>query len=222
MCECGWSDSSSSLKVAKVAERKTIRVMIAAAVTLIAVYGHLLNWGSYAVEIPFVKAGQITGLLSKEGYRELAAVCIKLNKWSCAKEAYTDLFTSKQDVEGLAERASLEYRLGESEIATATYASYFAAGGKNSDASYLYGYLLESAGRPADAQKAYEFGITNAGDRLPVRATTGLVQLLIKQGRYDEALSQINAFHESAGNAAGYLNTEREQLENQLSLQAKR
>ena len=43
----------------------------------------------------------------------------------------------------------------------------------------------------------------------------------MKQGRYEEALTRINNFHASADNANGYLNTEKSQLENYLSKQAK-
>jgi len=221
ICECGWTDTSHTFSLDRKNEMKKVKILFATAAVLVALYAHLLNWGSYAVEIPFVKLGQLTGTLSHDGYQELAGACIQLNKWECAKDAYLDLFTSKRDLNGLAERASLELRLGETQNALATYAQFFAAGGKNADASYQYGFLLENAGRPAEAMKAYEFGMANAGDRLPVKATTGLVQLLIKQGRYDEALARIETFHQSAGNATGYLNTEKAQLENVLGQQAK-
>lgn len=221
ICECGWTDNSRDLLLDRKNEMKKVKTLFATAAILVGLYAHLLSWGSYAVEIPFAKIGQITGMLSRDGYTELADACIQLNKWECAKDAYTDLYTSKRDLNGLAQRASLELRLGETQNALASYAQFFAAGGKNADASYQYGFLLENAGRQEDAMKAYEFGVANAGDRLPVKATTGLVQLLIKQGRYDEALSRITAFHESAGNATGYLNTEQAQLESVLSQQAK-
>ncbi len=174
LCQCGWSDTTSTTTAAKKAEKNTIKTLIGTAALLVAMYAHLLNWGSYAVEIPFVKLGEFTGLLSKEGYSELADVCVILNKWDCAKDALTEIYTTKRDPAGLAARARLETRLGETQNALKTYAAYFAVGGNTIEAANFYGDLLDSANRHDEAVKAYELAIANSGAFLPVKSITGI------------------------------------------------
>jgi len=221
LCHCGWTDTTAAKYTDKRNEKRTIRTLIAAAVILVAMYAHLLSWGTFAVQIPFVKLGEFTGLLSKAGYLELADVCVVLNKWDCAKDALTEVYTSKRDPAGLAARARLEARLGETAKAINTYSAYFAVGGNTIESMNHYGDLLNFADRNEEAIKAYESAIANTGSFLPVKAITGLVHVLMKQGRFEEALTRINSFHASADNAKGYLNTEKSQLENSLRKQAK-
>ncbi len=221
VCECGWTDSTPVLRIVEKQEKKSIGIMIAMALLLIGGYAHLVSWGSYAVAIPFVKVQKMTGTLSNHGYIELAEVCTNLNKWSCAKDAYMDLYKSKRDMSGVSGLAKLHTRLGENENAMQMYAFYFQNGGKEGEAAIQYGKLLELAGRNEDAMKMYEFSIAARPGILPVEATTQIVRFMIKQGKYEEALDRITAFHESSGNAKGYLNTELQQLESYFSQQAK-
>lgn len=220
ICQCGWSDPSPSLKAREKSDRKAIQVMIVGAIALAAAYAHLVNWGTYALSIPVVKAEQWTGTLSKEGYNELAKACLGLGKISCAKNAYLELYQSKKDVDGLASLAKLQIRLNDNETGLRTFSAYFQAGGASADASLHYGRALEEAGRTDEAISFYEKSIAVSGETLPVQATTGIVRILMKQGQYENALSRIQAFHESAGNAKGYLNTELTQLEQYLAQQA--
>jgi tetratricopeptide (TPR) repeat protein len=217
ICECGWYDKTPVAKAYVQFEKKVIASMLFAAITLTLLYGHMLNWGGYAFEIPIVKVEQLTGTLSKKGYEELAQACIVLNKWSCAQNAYLDLYRQAGDAEGLARLGHLQGRLNEKAAAQSSFASYFKAGGKNADAAIEYGTLLEGAGQMDAAMKAYEDSIRLRPETLPINATTSIVRLMIKVGHYDEAYQRIVAFHESAGNAEGYLNTELAQLEPRVS-----
>jgi tetratricopeptide (TPR) repeat protein len=221
ICECGWSDTTGLRRANKAHDKKAVRSLVAGAVILVALFAHLSTWGSYSAAIPLVKIQQLTGTLSKAGYLELGENCIALGRFECAKSAYADLFSSNGDASGLALRANLEDRLGETAAATNDYAAYFSAGGKETKAFVAYGHLLETANRNAEASTAYENAIATTGEVLPVQATTGLVRLLMKEGKYELALERIKAFHESAGNAVGYLNTELTQLESYLGTQAK-
>lgn len=221
ICECGWCDNSGLNKLNKKNEKATINAMVAGAVALVVVFAYLATWGSYSFEIPFVKLRQITGTLSKQGHIELAEACIGLGRYECAKSAFLEISTSLGDNSGIAMRAKLEERLGESAAALSSYAQYMRTNGKDSSAFVAYARLLENANQSEEAFKYYEGAIANAGETLPVQATTGLVRLLMKQGKYEEALTRIQTFHQSAGNAVGYLNTELTQLENYLGVQAK-
>lgn len=222
VCPCGWTDPSMTYKAEDAMEKKNIITLIVAALILAGGYAHLVNWGSYATSIPFTKVAQLTGMLSKEGYQNLAQACIELNKWNCAKDAFLDLYRSKKDVEGLSGLAYLQTRLLETDAASATFASYFKVGGKDGLSALRYAKLLEEKGQIDEALKYYELSVTARPLDLPVQATTAIVRLLMKQGRYEDALARITEFHESAGNAKGYLNTELAQLEQFFAAQPKK
>ncbi len=212
ICKCGWYDDGSNGADQKKTEKRAIAALATAAFIMALGYGHLLNWGTYAVAIPFVKIQQLTGTLSVEGYENLAEHCIALNKWKCAENAYIDLYKSKNNLEALAKLGSMEARLDRPEQALQFYAIYASKGGQDNRALLNYGTLLENAGRTKEAFAVFEAAIAAHPEVLPVQATTAIVRMLIKEGRDDEAKQRIIAFHKSAGNANGYLNTELSQL----------
>ncbi|MES2856146.1 MAG: tetratricopeptide repeat protein [Bdellovibrionota bacterium] len=212
ICKCGWYDKGVDGSEQKRTEKNTVAVLAFATLVMALGYGHLINWGSYAVAIPFVKVQQMTGTLSSEGYIQLAEHCVTLNKWKCAENAYVDLYKSKGDLEALAKLGSLEARLEKYDAALQFYSIYAEKGGRDNRALLNYGTLLENAGRTEDAFKTFELAISTHPDVLPVQATTAIVRMLMKQGKTAEAKERIVAFHKSAGNAKGYLNTELTQL----------
>lgn len=221
VCKCGWFDPSPVIKRNAHTDKTVLKGMIGASIFLVVAYAHLMSWGSYAVAIPFVKLQQVTGTLSKAGYLELAQVCIDLNKFESAKNAYLDLYRSKRDIDGLAGLAKLQVRLGETKQSMTAFHAYFNGGGTDMDVALKYARVLESENQLGEAVKMYQLAADSSGDLLPVQATTGLVRLLIKQGQYQEAHDRIVEFHTTAENAKGYLNTELSQLESYLGKAAK-
>jgi tetratricopeptide (TPR) repeat protein len=220
VCECGWSDNTSARRYDLDVERKTIYGLIAGCLAIVAFYAHTVNWGSYALAIPFVKAQQITGTLSTPGYKELADVCITLNKWSCARNAYLDIYRKNGNVEGLADLGHFEVRMGEVAGATNAYAGYFKYGGKDGVAALEYAKVLEQSNDVDHAIEFYELSIAQRPTKLPIQATAGVVRLMMKKGQYEQAYLRIVEFHKSSENAKGFMNTELAQLEKQLSTQA--
>lgn len=216
ICECGWFDPSAIQNARHQAEKKTIIAMFGLTVVMALGFGHLVSWGGYAASVPAVKIQQWTGTLSAEGYRELAQACVALNKWDCAKDAYIGHYKKTGRPEGLAELAELYTRLGQLDDAEKMYSTYFKFGGQDGEAALRYAKILEEKDLTEAAFQYYEFAIQARPDVLPIQATTGIVRLLMKIGRYEEAHDRIVEFHESAGNAKGYLNTELTQLENYL------
>jgi len=223
-CDCGWitppAVQPSVVGYINDIEKKTVLAMVGVTVVLVGLFAHFATWGSYGFQLPFVKLQQMTGLLSKSGYEELAKVCIQLGKYSCAKDAYVGEFNARGEKAGLANLARLQVRLGERAPALKTLEVYFQSGGQATESASLYGQLLEEANRTEEAIKAYQLAIANAGEILPVTATTNLVHILMRQGKYAKAYEAIEAFQNSAGNAIGYLNTEKAQLETYLHKQA--
>lgn len=216
ICACGWHDETVEKQADKKLENLTIKAMIGFAVVFTLGFAHVASWGNYAFSIPFTKAAEMTGMLSADGYRELAKTCITLNKWSCAEDAYTELAQERGDVEGYAQAGDLDAKLSKPAQAQQFYQAYEKAGGHNAMSLLAYGKLLEAANNDGEAQRVYEKSIAAKPDALPVQATSGIVRLLIKHGQYADAYERIIAFHNSAENAGGYLNVEAEQMQKAL------
>lgn len=212
VCACGWRDESANAIANERLERQASLGLIAVSVFFALFLGHMFAWGSHALSIPGLKIGQWTGMLSSSGYRELAKACLDLGKNAAAERAYFDMYRSARDVEGLALLGSLQAREGKAQPALSSYSAYFQAGGRDANAMVAYAKLLEGAGQVDEALKRYDEAAANS-NLLPVSATTGAVRLLISQRRLEEAYMRVLAFHASAENAKGYLNSERNNLE---------
>lgn len=222
ICACGFSDETPTAESIKKTEKTSIQIMLVFSAVVAVGFGYLQSWGQYATTMPFTKLAQMTTGLSPQGYRDLAKACIELNKWACAEEAYIELTTQAGDIQGFAELGSLRNRLKQPEGALQAYEAYEKRGGKDAYSLVQYGKLLEAANRDQDATTVYEKSIASSGDALPVQATNGIVRILMKQGRYEEAYVRVITFHESAQNASGYMNTELAQLQQQLGQVAAR
>lgn len=216
ICSCGWFDDTNETKAAHKIENTSMKAMAVFGVLFVAGFMHLGSWGNHAFSIPFTKAAQITGLLSADGYRDLAKTCIELNKWSCAETALVELATERGDVEGLAQAGSLFAKLNNQQKSLSFYASYEKAGGKNAMSLLNYAKVLETSSQDNEATRVYEKSIAANPQALPVQATSGIVHILIKHGQYEDAYERILSFRDSAENANGYLNVEAGQLQKQL------
>lgn len=207
-CSCGWVDRKSEKAVIQETDKRTSKRIIMIGVGLAVFMGHLFNWGGFAFRIPFVRAQQVTGVLSAEGYDELAQICTQLNKWSCAENAYNQEFKKSKDATALLKLAKLQQKLDKKSDAAKSYERYFAAKGDDGVAMIDLGNLLVDQKRFAEALKLFERSIAKRPDTLPVRATSGIVKTMMKQGRYRDARARLVAFHKSAENAPSYLNVE--------------
>jgi tetratricopeptide (TPR) repeat protein len=203
-------------------QKKTIGIFIAIAVVITLTYGHILSWGPHAGSALVLQAGNTFGMLGADGYKELAKACVDNNKWDCAQKAYVNLFQKTQDVEVVSELAKLQTKLELFPQAAATFETYFKLGGKNADAAYFYGQVLETVNQDARAVEMYQTSIELNPQGLSINATSALVRLLMKQGRNSEARAIVKAFHEGAENAKGYLNAEAAELEKILGPSVRR
>lgn len=212
ICSCGWFETRAERRQLKKTEKDAIKAMAVFATIFVLGFAHLLNWSHYSAQVPLLTIQSITGTLSADDERNWALACVELNKWERAEELYRDLFSRTSDPSALADLAHLQARLGETAKALTTYSSYVTAHGHDSLTLLRYGQLLETSGRGSEAIEQFEASIAADPERLPVQATSGIVKVLSSQGRFAEAYERIKLFHESAGNAQGYLNTELAEL----------
>ena len=195
----------------KQVEKQTIIAFGSFCLIALATFMFGASWGSRAAEVPFLKLAQVTGTASVSSLEDIIAICRERAKWTCAENAYIDLYEKTKDASVVARLADMQRKLG-SPQALQTYAAYTNVGGKDADALYQYAQLLEKSGDIEGALTMYANSAAASGDRLPVRATTGLVRILMQERRFEEALAKIKEFQASAGNAENYFNTELDQL----------
>jgi tetratricopeptide (TPR) repeat protein len=212
-CSCGWVDRKSEKKMAQETDKRMAKRIVIFGVLMAAFMGHLFNWGGFAFRIPVIRAQQVTGILSAQGYDELAQICTALNKWSCAQNAYNQEFSKSNDATALLKLAKLQQKIDKKTEATQSYERYFAANGDDGVAMIELGNLLIEKKEFTKALKLFEKSIAARPDILPVRATSGIVKTMMKQGRLRDARARLVAFHKSAENATSYLNAEKEALD---------
>lgn len=211
-CKCGYVDQSALENHRAHAEEKLIKIFAAITISLMLMYVHFANWGSYAFQIPFLKLGDMLGSLGPSGYHEIIDACTKQGKWPCVQSAYLGLYNKTADAEVIAELAKFQERARDQAGASRSYEFYYKVGGKNPAVALPYAKLLFALNDYDNALKYYNLSITQNPDKLAGQATGGILQIYIKQGRYVEARDLITSFWDSAENAKGYFNTEFDQL----------
>ncbi len=218
VCRCGWTSGDTVDLHRKQEEKKAITAMSSVAVLILLLFVHVMNWGSYSSTVPFLQIGQMVGMLSDQGYKDYITISLKLGKFEKAESLAISRVKSTRNIEALADLGRLQTALGKQDVAMSSYSQYFSSGGKSGDAAVQYGQLLEAAGQDGEALKMYDISVLSRPEVLPIQATAGIVRILYKQGRYEEAYGRVVDFHNSAGNAKGFLNTELALVEKALEV----
>lgn len=216
VCTCGYSDSNAQMHADRSAEKRTITAFMIVCALILVGFAHLVNWGGYALSMPFRQMARMTGTISPQGLEHVIQACFDRSKWDCVQDAHGELYQKTKNPEVLARLAHFRERLNRTEDARLTYDWYLRAGGQNAEALFRYADLLENAGDSSKALELYVKSIAAAGERLPVRAMTGLLRILMNEGRNQEAFDHLQAFYSSAGNAKDYFGSEYQSLENSI------
>lgn len=209
ICGCGYTENQALTNVYEKRDRNMIKVYAITSALILVFYTHVMSWGSFAAQIPFLKASQMLGLASPKTYQTIVDACIQQNKWSCVQNTYLSWYKSTGDVETIASLGHFRTLLKDFPGAAKAYASYYTIGGKNPEVAIRYAQVLEKNNDLDGALKYLNLSIQQSGtEKLPAQATGEIVQILIKQQKLAEARETIANFWDSAENAKGYFNTE--------------
>jgi tetratricopeptide (TPR) repeat protein len=216
VCECGWAASNAmATNMQKISKQTVIAFVIASCLVFIG-FVHSFNWGRHAYSIPFLKTAQILGMSSPAGLESIIEACRERGKWACVHDTSFELFEKTKNPQPLGRLAVFYSRLNQPQLAVSVFEAYVKAGGNESGIAFEYGQILEKTNQREQAISWYDKSMATSGDRLPVRAMTALVRILMQDRRYEEAYERIVAFHGSAGNATSYFTTELSELERLL------
>ena len=212
ICSCGWFDENSQKEQTRNLARKAAYGLVGAMVLVALLFNHVAIWGDYSAAIPVLRLRQVTGLLGANGYGHLANACMSVGKSACAENAFEQMAKQSKRPEALLKLARLESRLGKIPASVDAFQRYTKAGGKDGRALLAYGRLLEFHHQDAIATKIYKQSLKQAkNDRdfgLQAQATSGVVGILIRKGKYRDAYVQLQNFRGSDLKARGYLNVE--------------
>lgn len=216
VCACGYSDERARAAAERRSEQRAIVGFMVFCSALLIFFAHAISWGGHMWRIPFLKASHMIGTISAEGMDSLIQACFDRSKWECVQDVHVELFQKTKNPAVLARLADFRQRLNREDDAILTYDWYVRVGGQESEALYRYADLLERQGKVTQAIELYAKSVATSGERLPVRAMSGLLRLFMQEGRSQEALDHLKAFHESSGNAKDYFASELQKLEETL------
>jgi len=205
ICRCGWSDQKAQKKIDQVTQKRTITAFFVTAALLMLGFHHAYTWGRHATEVPLLKLAKMTGTISDQGLEKLFEACRNQGQWSCVDETAQSLYLKTKDSKYLARLASIQSRRGLLNEAARTYDAYVAAGGREYEALIRFAQLLEL--QKSTINRSLEIltlAVENPGDRLPVRAMSILLKILMSEGRHQEALERLTRFHEQSTQAKDY------------------
>ncbi len=217
ICGCGYSTNTPLSKVYEKRSRSLKKFYAIGALTVLALYMHLMSWGSYATQIPGLKLSAMIGTATPATYQTIVDACMQQNKWVCVQDTYLSWYKATGDVETIAKLGHFRVLLKDYVNAAKAYESYYRIGGKDPAVAVQYGLVLEKNNDLDGALKYFGIAIqTSDPGKLPAQATGEIVQILLKQQKFEQARETIIGFWDSAENAKGYFNTEFDMLNKQL------
>lgn len=222
ICECGWTDTSHLRKHEIVQQKRTIWFIIGFSIVFLIGAKHVFNWGGDAVSIVFLKMGKSVGLISASGLEDVIEICERRGKFECANDAHLTLLRRQpNNAQALQRFAHFNYQLKQYPLASLGYETYIKVGGRDYDSLIEYAQISALQGQKDKAKDSYRMAMQSAGAKiLPVKATTGLVRLLIDESQFEEAKRILQEFYEGDEHGSQYLTKEFQILQEKLGERA--
>ncbi|MCM2281001.1 MAG: hypothetical protein NDI61_04055 [Bdellovibrionaceae bacterium] len=215
MCACGWHDSAPNKEQVQKAQMRMIQKLAGCAALLLVGVLHFGKWGGDGFAILPLKAANSIGLLGVSGTQHLVKVCMRHGDLECADRGFQKLSALANGNKDILQRAAhFHHQVKNHALANSNYDTYVKAGGRDYDALEEYGRSLVLAGDNTKAKEIFQLAIDNADKAtLPVRATRGLLQVLIEEKNEKEARDIILAFRKGDHHGERYFEAEWKLLE---------
>jgi tetratricopeptide (TPR) repeat protein len=207
ICDCcGFVINNVEKQEQKQFERRSLIAVIASAVLIVAGFVHVVNWGGYSLEILPIQAASFIGMESQSSTKRMAEICLDVKKLDCVESMYVRLALS--DASGWVRLGKFQFNRSKYPEAAESFRQFFAKGGQDLDASYVYARALGETGRVDEASKYFEYVLAAKPDILQVTVAQNYVKLLVGAGRYDQALKVIDAIRKKGENASQFMDSE--------------
>lgn len=207
---CGHVLSPLQSSIEAKMERRFLIWIISFSVVMVLGFMHLANWGSASLEVLGFQATELVSGNSHESVERMAAICLELKKYDCTEKMY-------------ARNAPLDptyhVRLGKFQVsqrkfpeAVATFKKFFADGGGDIDANYLYAKALSEIGEIDEASKHFEFVLEAKPDTLQITVVQNYVKYLVEADRLDQAKQVIERMQRRDQTVSSFMDSELKEI----------
>ena len=170
-------------------ERSFLYMIIASAVIMVSSFIHVANWGGASVEVVGFKLGELIGGNSTQSIERMAKTCFEMKKFDCTEKMYAQiaLRDSKQFVRlGKFQLSQRKYK-----EASDSFRRFFAAGGGNIEANYMYAKALGELGAIEEASKHFDYVLAAKPGVVQITVVQNYVKYLISANKLDHAKKVI-------------------------------
>lgn len=213
--DCGWTPPNQT-HIEKQTQKTTIMVFSGFAVAACVLFFHAATWDQHFVSIVPIKIMKALGVASAQQLNSMAEICEDRMLPNCQEEALQDLVKKEpSNLAALEELARLKTLLKKNSEALALYQSFFAKGGKSSEAAYKLAKLLEDKSDYGSAERFYLQALAAKPDVLQITVNEAYVKMLIRNGQYKKARKHIDELRDN-GAPKYFLSTEYTEIEKNL------
>lgn len=206
---CGWSETDFKYKqIDKGLQKGYIAIITSLSAIAIGAFIHLVHWDRYSVEVVPLMAKKYSQSASVEDLIRLADICEERMKYDCTSENLIQAALFPNQKELLARAGELAFKRDQLEAARGHLESYFAQGGMDLQASYIYAQVLGDLGHVDRSTQYFEYILSSKPETLQVTITHKYVRMLINNNRHEQAKTLLQDIREKGGHLALFMEKE--------------
>lgn len=203
---CGFVLNNVEKQEHKQHERRSLAILISLAVAIVGLFVHVVNWGSYSLEIIPLKTAQVLGFQSDQGIQRLADICLDVKKLDCTESMY--LQQALKDPTQWVKLGKFQFNRMRYAQASESFRHFFSGGGKDLDAGYYYARALGEEGRVDEASEYYDYVLQAKPKTIQITVAQAYVKMLVDAQRFDQALKVIDKIRRKGQNASQFMDSE--------------
>ena len=192
ICECGWMHSEKAQKYENETQKKTITSIIILSFILFTGFVHSTRWGNDAIRIIPLQTRVLLDIASHESIHQYAQLSLKHLMHEEGEHYLSRWAEDENTPEAWEEIALLRARMKSHIKAIAAFDKYYELGGKNPLTLFHYAQTLEEIERSDLAENIYVYIVKSDKTKYQVTVVQELVELLVDQRRFVDALSILN------------------------------
>lgn len=220
VCECGWTSSLRSAHAESQHDSRTATGLVAAAVLLVLGVIHVIQWDSYAVEIAFIKGKELAGTAQIADLERKAEICERRAELNCVATTLSKLHLhNSKEIKYTSALAIVQSKLGRWSEAALTFADYVKSGGRESEILFEYAKVLALTSKIEMAVTYFDHILESKPGVIQIKVTRAYVNMLMANGRYDQARVVIERVRKLGENAAYFLDDEMREIQRRTGAQ---
>ena len=207
VCDCcGYVISATETQAHVNMEKSVLRTALVASTVLVVTFIHVSTWGSHALEVIPLKAGDLIGALSPADMERLAEIGVDLKRHDLVEKMYSQI--ARANPAEYVRLGKFQWSRAKYKESAESYRRFFASGLENLDARYTYARALGETGQIDEAAKNYQYVINAKPGVRQVTVIQNYVKMLVQASRFDEAQKVIQTVRQQDPSAFRFMDTE--------------